>query len=436
MKRLWPMSLPEYKWPQNLLTPKMIVLRGLLAGVFHLAYAIGLLISLFQRGRDRVLVIRTDGLGDALLFEPALESLARILSPREIHLWAPKLTCELLAHCPTIRRLMVIPRGFKNGNLTYFRSVVWRARIGFELGRCKFDKVIYPVESPEPLGNWLFASARATERWLNYGDTNNQFDWQQARTHEAATRVIETRPGNAHELQRNEYLAEQWGGEKSLRTPKVYLTEQMLARAETQVDAWRTAARKAGGAEVVGVVPSASMPVKSYPDAKWTAALKRLWTQHRVVPVLLGGPDDWQAIDRLAAELIHDEVPYLSLAKPLGILDMTALVGKLDAIISVDTGLAHLAVAQQTPSIVLVTGGTPGRFFPWPATNHHAVLNVSMPCSGCNDRCTLEEAACITHINPDEIVSAYARLKGRRISLDVYVNTPAAIKPGPLQAAG
>src|SRR4051794_10943363 len=208
--RRWPTSLPEYKWPANLLSPRMAPLRWALAGAFHLAYAVGLILSLFQRGHEHVLVIRTDGLGDALLFEPALESIARSMSPRQVHLWAPKLTCELLAHCPTIRRLFCIPRGFKNGNLTYFRSITWRALIGLELGRSKFDKVIYPVESPEPLGNWLFACARANERWLNYGDTNNQFDWQQARTHERATRVVETRPGHAHELLRNEYLAQQW----------------------------------------------------------------------------------------------------------------------------------------------------------------------------------------------------------------------------------
>jgi hypothetical protein len=55
-----------------------------------------------------------------------------------------------------------------------------------------------------------------------------------------------------------------------------------------------------------------------------------------------------------------------------------------------------------------------------------------MPCAGCNNRCILSEAECITHINPDEIVAAYARLRGRRFPLEVYV----APRKSPLQVAG
>jgi ADP-heptose:LPS heptosyltransferase len=414
----------------------MMPLRCILAGVFHLSYALGLLLSLAPLGRRvRVLVIRTDGLGDGLLFEPALENLARVLSPRVIHLWAPQLTRDLFRHCPTIARTMVIPRGFKTGNLNYFMSPLWRARLGFALGRWTFDKVIYPVESPEPLGNWLFASARAAERWLNSGDTANQFDWQQARTQEIATKVVETRPGNAHELVRNEYLAEQWSGERTLRQPKVHLADGMKQRAEAQVDLWRLAAKKRGGEEVIGVVPAASMPIKSYPNDRWAEALRRVWAEHRAMPVLLGGPTDAAPLDALASALVAADVPYQRLVAPLEILDMAALLMALDGVLSVDTGLAHLSVAQGVPTIVLVTGGNPGRFFPWPNARHHIVLNVAMTCSGCNDRCTLPEAECITHIPPDDIAAAYARLKGRRVSLDVMIAPPSKSKK-PLQQAG
>jgi ADP-heptose:LPS heptosyltransferase len=434
MKR-WPKSLPDYRWPPHLMSVWVMPLRWILASIFHVSYALGLLASLMPGGRVRVLVIRTDGLGDGLLFEPALENLARVLSPRVIHLWGPKLTRDLFRHCPTIARMMVIPRGFKSGNLRYFLSPILRARLGFALGRWTFDKVIYPVESPEPLGNWLFASARAVERWLNSGDTANQFDWQQARIHEVATKIIETRPGNAHELLRNEYLTEQWSGERTLRQPKVHLADGMKARAEAQVDLWRAAAKKRGGEEVIGIVPAASMPIKAYPDARWAAALKRLWEQQRAMPVLLGGPSDGASLDALASALVAAEVPHQRLVAPLDILEMAAIVAELDGVLSVDTGLAHLSVAQGVPTVVLVTGGNPGRFFPWPNARSHVVLNVPMSCSGCNDRCTLSEAECITHIPSDDIVAAYARLKGRRVSLDVMI-APQQKPKKPLQQAG
>lgn len=431
--RSWPTSVPDYKWPPHFLSPGMAAVRFLLAATFHVAYAFGLLLSLMNRGRERVLVLRTDGLGDGLLFEPALESLARAMSPRVIHLWAPRLTCDLLRLCPAVTKLTVIPRGFKPGNLSYFASFRWRAVMGYELGRWTFDKVIYVAESPEPLGNWIFASARASERWINYGDTINQFDWQRARAHEQATRIIENRPGSAHELLRNEYLASQWSSDTKLRKPKLHLPELAPARAEARVDGWRSMARRSGGSEIVGVVPAASMAINAYPNDRWAAALKQLWEQQRTMPVLLGGPTDAGAIERLGAELLTAEVPFLKLEHSLDLLEMAALVGRLDGLISVDTGLAHLAVAQEVPTVVLVAGGNPGRFFPWPDSPHHLVLNVPMPCAGCNNRCTLAEAECITHIAPEEVAGAYVRLRGGRVPLEVFVAPP---RQAPLQAAG
>jgi len=433
----WPRSEPDYRWPARLVSPGMAPLRWLLAAVFHVSHAVGRLASLIlpARHQQRVLVIRTDGLGDALLFEPALESLARTVSPRVVHLWAPRLTCELLARCPTVTRLMVIPRGFKQGNLLYFKSLYWRMKLGFQLGRWTFERVIYPVESPEPLGNWLFASARATQRWLNYGDTINQFEHQRQRMHEIATRIIENRPGNAHELLRNEYLAAQWTGQARLRLrrPKLYLSEQILARAEARMEAWQASARKARAEEIVGVVPCGSMPVNTYPIDRWIVALKRLWREHRAMPLLLGGPGDFNLIRLLCKALLASDVPSLRLDRPLPILEIAAVIGRLEAIISVDTGLAHLAVTQHVPTVVLVGGGNPRRFFPWPETPHHQVLNVPMPCEGCNNRCTLPQPQCITDIDPEQILVAWARLRNRPVPVEVYVASPPS---GRLQATG
>jgi hypothetical protein len=330
------------------------------------------------------------------------------------------LTCQLLASCPSVHGMMRIPRGFKQGNLSYFMSPLWRAKMGFAMGRWTFEKVIYPAESPEPLGNWIFISVRANQRWLNYGDTNNQFESQRAQTHRLASWVVENRPGHAHELIRNEYLAQQWLGEKSLRKPKLYLHEDLKDAAQQQIESWEFQARKLGGNAILAVVPAGSAEVNAYPPAGWAAALKPLWSEERLVPVLLGGPGDRARLDRLADELIANQIPHLRLRKSLKIRQMAALVGKFDGVISVDTALAHLAVAQGVSTVVLVAGGNPGRFFPWPNARHHIALNVATPCAGCNNRCTEVEAICVTHISPDEIVAAYNQLRNPS-KIEVYV---------------
>jgi ADP-heptose:LPS heptosyltransferase len=427
----WPKSAPDYKWPWLYASIWMAPFRWVLAGAFHAGYALGLVFSLMRRGYKPVLVIRTDGIGDAVLFEPALETLAQTMSPSPIHFWAPKATLDVMRAVPVIDRRFVIPRGFRPGNLQYFRSPIWRVRMGFRMGMCVFEKVVYPADSPEPLGNWLFASVRAIERWINYGDTENQFEWQRERAQQKANFVIEKRPGSAHELLRNAYLATQWSGKLKVRKPKVHLTDRAERRSEKQIEIWKPRFRAVGAKEIVGIVVQGGARVNEYPMGKWMAVVKKVWEERRALPALLGGPGDTRQIERLAVGLQYTGVPFLRLSRPTSVLDMAALIARVDGLISVDTGLAHLAVAQKVSTVVLVGGGHPGRFFPWPRAEHHVALNVRMHCERCRNRCTQTEAHCVTQISPEDVFAAYVGLKTGQMPLQLF---PAWTSP--LQATG
>lgn len=420
----WPKHLPDYAWPEETVrqTPKWR--RAALAGLFHVAHAAGRVVGMFDRKRNRVLVIRTDGVGDALLFEPALANLKAELKHRSIHFWSPKWTGELFAHCPAISKHVEVPRGFRDGNLTVYQSWKWRAKLGWSLGRWSFDKAIYPARSPEPLGNWLLSSARAQERWLVDGDTINQYDWQRQRTREHATRILHIDPSATHDLRQNENLAAQWSRETRLPQPTLHLPESAISHAEAQTQAWRIEMRRRGGQELLGVVSAGTMSINRYPQSRWIKTLTRLWNQRRAMPVLLNGPGDEREMDELAVELMKVNIPSLRLFVPTNLLQMAAIIGRMDGVVSVDTALAHMAIAQHVPTVVIVAGGNPGRFFPWPQASHHVALTEQTSCAGCNNRCTQSEAICITQIEPEQIAGAYNRLKRSAVSLQIYAAAP------------
>lgn len=406
--RPWPRSIPDYQWPENFVSPLTLPIRLLFAAVFHLAHTIGRLVRRISPRPSQICVIRTDGIGDALLFEPALRSLANRFPNKSIDLWAPAAVCELFGAYGGISRRTVNLRGAKAGNLAYFHSVRWRARLGYLLGRSVFDLAIYPAHSPEPMGNWLLASISAREKWLTLGDTENQFNWQRERAARSVTRVLEPRPADGHELDRNVHLAAQWGEEISGDWPLVEIDDESKTRAAKLVRQWWTKASESNATQLVGVMPVSSMAVKGYAAGSWRQAIADLWRRHRAMCVLLGGPLDTKALGEL--EDLLPDVPHLRLPARTDLMTVAAILPRLDALLSVDTGLAHLAIAQDVPTVVLRTGGHPGRFFPWPAPTRSVVLGKSMPCEGCRCRCVLDQAECVTRIQPGEIIAAYLRL--------------------------
>jgi ADP-heptose:LPS heptosyltransferase len=404
-------TAPSYRWPAHLTAWRRAPLRWLCAAAFVIGYTIGRVRALIRGPQKRILVIRTDGLGDAVLFEPAMRSLASRYPSHQLHLWAPAAICELFRATPYVAQLLEIPRGCKAGNLAAFTSPAWRARLGYGLGRWRFDLAIYPAESAEPLGNWLLTSTRSTERWLIDGDLENQFDWQRDEAQARATRVIPRCPDGGHELLRNAHVAAEWGAHVADELPRVYPSDMSSQIAHGRVRFWRSEVARLGASSLVGIVPAGTMATKTYPPASWAAALRELWQRHRAVPAMIGSPAEAATIQEILA--LTPDVPALTIGSSLDVLSLATLLGQLDAVISVDTGPAHFALAQKVPTVILCGGSHPGRFFPWPNVRSSVVLNHRMPCEGCHARCHLPEPECLTKITPDEIVGACLNVLGR-----------------------
>jgi ADP-heptose:LPS heptosyltransferase len=269
-------------------------------------------------------------------------------------------------------------------------------------------------------------SARARQRWFNPGDLQNQFPAQQAATASAATRVFEP-GGDGHELARGIRLAGQWGGDVRRKPPAIHLDSFASDEAYEQYARWQRGLRfeipgdelrinvgdeamagPTASSPIIGLMPASALPVKGYPLSAWATVVRQLWHEEGLVCALLGGPDDQAQVDALASQL--GSVPYLRLSRPLDVLAMAALVRRLDGLLSVDTGLAHLAIAQNVPAVILRSGAHPGRFFPWPGNHEAIVLSHAMPCEGCACRCHLSEAECLTRIEPGDVVLAARRL--------------------------
>jgi ADP-heptose:LPS heptosyltransferase len=119
------------------------------------------------------------------------------------------------------------------------------------------------------------------------------------------------------------------------------------------------------------VHPGAKSPSRRWPAARYAAVAKALAERgHRVVVTGSAGERD------IAVRVARDAglPPRSVLAGRTGVGELAALVAHARLLISGDTGVAHLATAYGTPSVVLFGPMPPRRWGPPPGRPYHRAI--------------------------------------------------------------
>ncbi|MFI8831582.1 glycosyltransferase family 9 protein [Streptomyces afghaniensis] len=116
--------------------------------------------------------------------------------------------------------------------------------------------------------------------------------------------------------------------------------------------------------------PGAGSPARRWPVERYAAVADGLRARGLRV-VVTGGPDESDLVDRLAKEAGLPDTDVFGGGLPFGRL--SALVADAYAVISGDTGIAHLAVAHATRSVTLFGPVAPSRWGPPPGPRHRAL---------------------------------------------------------------
>ncbi|AOS64706.1 glycosyltransferase family 9 protein [Actinoalloteichus hymeniacidonis] len=154
----------------------------------------------------------------------------------------------------------------------------------------------------------------------------------------------------------------------------------------------------------VVVHPSASVPARQPSAARSAAIVEALLAAgHRVV--VTGGTAD----RALTAEVATDRA--LDLGGTTTLAQLASVLDRASAVVVPNTGPAHLAAAVGTPVISLFAPVVPAQR--WAPHGVPTVLlgDQSAPCRGTRVReCPIVGHPCLESIQPDEVVTAVARL--------------------------
>ncbi len=117
--------------------------------------------------------------------------------------------------------------------------------------------------------------------------------------------------------------------------------------------------------------PGAASRARRWPVERWAEVARSEMAQGRNV-VVTGGPHERELANRLAA--LAGLPPGSVLAGSTDVLTMTAVVAGAARVLCADTGVAHLATATGTPSVVLFGPTSPSAWGPPPDRPWHRPL--------------------------------------------------------------
>lgn len=166
------------------------------------------------------------------------------------------------------------------------------------------------------------------------------------------------------------YLARYLGAQDSDFQLDLVIHPQAAATAEALLEQWGRPT------QLVALCPFTTRPQKHWFEDQWCAVAKSLLDKG-YSPIILGGPGDQEAAERLCIQ-----VPGLRhAAGKLKINESVALIACCQLLIGVDTGLTHVGSALELPTVALFGSTNPYTAGDTPLTQ---VLYDQLPCSPCH----------------------------------------------------
>ena len=137
--------------------------------------------------------------------------------------------------------------------------------------------------------------------------------------------------------------------------------------------------------------------------------------RRQVQVILTGSVEDRSETERLMQGLPHDRIR--SIAGHTSVRELAAVIGSVDAFVSVDTGAAHIAAALGTPLAVLWGPAIYEQTRPVSTSSPIRIVRVSVPCAPCYGTPLMKSCTqniCMEGIPPSAALEAVEDLLKRK----------------------
>jgi ADP-heptose:LPS heptosyltransferase len=137
---------------------------------------------------------------------------------------------------------------------------------------------------------------------------------------------------------------------------------------------------------------------KSWPMTHWRELIEQLLKRYPGKILLTHAPKERRAID----VLLRDFQPRLQALSPK-LDDLIGILKQADAVVSADTGPAHIANAIGTPTVTLFGPTRPEITGPYKQNKSAVMLKADLDCIGCLLQTPCSFNRCMQELTPTEV---------------------------------
>ncbi|MEW8030526.1 MAG: glycosyltransferase family 9 protein [Candidatus Thiodiazotropha sp.] len=349
--------------------------------------------KLSDRENPSILIVRLSAIGDIIFATPLIHAIRQRYPGARIS-WLVQAESKGLLEChPELDRVIVWPRQEWEGHWKRRRWLdLWRAVRQFrqELKQHRFD-VAMDVQSLMKSGflAWLSGAGRR----IGLGSREGS-QW-------LMNRVIDKGGEPRRIASEYHYFAQQLELPVDEFEMHIGLSDEDCSHADALVSA--------NGLErgFIVICPFTTRPQKHWSNTSWNALLDALAEQWQLPAVMLGGPGDRSSSTAIGG---RNRDGLVNLVGETTLRQAAALISRAGLIIGVDTGLTHMGIAMNRPTLCLF-----GSTRPYLDTTHEngAVIYHPRQCSPCKRKPTCNGSFdCMRDIKVAEVIGHASRLAG------------------------
>lgn len=355
----------------------------------------------------RVLVVRLRSIGDTVLATPSLIALKRFLPEAQIDILLEDWVAPLLEGFDAVDNVLAVGKTSAD-----------RLKTAWEIRRNRYD-VVFNLHGGTTAT--FFTRASGAPHLVGYADYQYSFlynhllssssdFWGKEFTHSAEQQLALL--GFVGVPVEDRLKSQLTVTNAALESIPDRLTAQTQSRGEDV--AAQVSNARASGWQVVGdyalLHPAAAFATKQWAAENFARVAEYL-NERRLKIVAVAAKDETAVLEKLSDASKVPIVCFDDLTLP----EITALASRAKLFVGNDSGIAHIAAAVNTPSVVIFGSSNRNHWRPWTQSPNEIVYE-SLPCQPCPGY-TCEvfgEPKCILSVQPESVVAAIDRVLNKK----------------------